>query len=52
MGFKADADFETVVRDYIADEVDRPVEPGDRLLFIRHVTGEDVKHVPADRPRG
>ncbi|AJE32440.1 MAG: potassium channel family protein [Corynebacterium humireducens] len=28
------------------------VEPGDRLLFIRHVTGEDVKHVPADRPRG
>lgn len=28
------------------------VEPGDRLLFIRHVTGEDVKSVPADRPRG
>ncbi len=28
------------------------VEPGDRLLFIRHVTGEDVKHAPADRPRG
>ena len=28
------------------------VEPGDRLLFIRHVTGEDVKSVSADRPRG